>query len=61
MITEPEHANEIVQNGDADLVFLARELLRDPYWAFRHSVSWASRRPCRSSTSGPGERVIQPS
>ncbi|MEO6193772.1 MAG: NADH:flavin oxidoreductase/NADH oxidase [Thermoanaerobaculia bacterium] len=35
MITEPEQANEILQNGDADLVFLARELLRDPYWAFR--------------------------
>ncbi len=35
MITEPEQADEIVRNGDADLVFLARELLRDPYWAFR--------------------------
>ena len=35
MITEPEHANEIVRTGDADLVFLARELLRDPYWAFK--------------------------
>ncbi len=35
MITEPEHANEIIRNGDADLVFLAREMLRDPYWAFR--------------------------
>lgn len=32
MITEPEHAEEILQNGRADLVFLARELLRDPYW-----------------------------
>jgi 2,4-dienoyl-CoA reductase-like NADH-dependent reductase (Old Yellow Enzyme family) len=35
MITRPEHAGEIVKNGDADLVFLARELLRDPYWAFK--------------------------
>ena len=35
MITEPEQADEIVRNGDADLVLLARELLRDPYWAFR--------------------------
>ena len=35
LITEPEQANEILRNGDADLVFLARELLRDPYWAFR--------------------------
>lgn len=33
MITEPDHANEIITGGDADLVFLARELLRRPYWA----------------------------
>jgi 2,4-dienoyl-CoA reductase-like NADH-dependent reductase (Old Yellow Enzyme family) len=33
LITEPHHANEIVTAGDADLVFLARELLREPYWA----------------------------
>jgi 2,4-dienoyl-CoA reductase-like NADH-dependent reductase (Old Yellow Enzyme family) len=35
LITEPHHANEIIQNGDADLVFLARELLREPYWVFK--------------------------
>ena len=35
MITEARHANEIVQGGDADLVFLARELLREPYWALK--------------------------
>ncbi len=33
MITETAHANEIITGGDADLVFLARELLREPYWA----------------------------
>src|SRR5690606_15055537 len=33
LITQPTHADEIVRNGRADLVFLARELLRDPYWA----------------------------
>jgi len=32
MITEPHHANDIITGGDADLVFLGRELLRDPYW-----------------------------
>jgi NADPH2 dehydrogenase len=32
LITEPKQAEEILQNGRADLVFLARELLRDPYW-----------------------------
>ena len=31
-ITEPEQADAIIRNGEADLVLLARELLRDPYW-----------------------------
>ena len=35
LITEPQFANEIVTGGSADLVFLARELLRDPYWALK--------------------------
>lgn len=32
MITDPHQANAIVAEGQADLVFLAREMLRDPYW-----------------------------
>jgi 2,4-dienoyl-CoA reductase-like NADH-dependent reductase (Old Yellow Enzyme family) len=32
MITEPEQADRVIRDGQADLVFLARELLRDPYW-----------------------------
>jgi 2,4-dienoyl-CoA reductase-like NADH-dependent reductase (Old Yellow Enzyme family) len=32
MITDPAQANAIVAGGEADLVFLAREMLRDPYW-----------------------------
>ncbi|WLD91948.1 NADPH dehydrogenase NamA [Alkalihalobacillus sp. AL-G] len=35
MITSPLHAEEILQNERADLIFLARELLRDPYWPRR--------------------------
>ncbi|MBY0524936.1 MAG: NADH:flavin oxidoreductase/NADH oxidase [Gemmataceae bacterium] len=35
LITEARQANEIVTGGDADLVFLARELLREPYWAIK--------------------------
>jgi 2,4-dienoyl-CoA reductase-like NADH-dependent reductase (Old Yellow Enzyme family) len=35
LITETNHANEIVTGGDADLVFIARELLREPYWALK--------------------------
>lgn len=35
MITEAHHADEIITGGDANLVFLARELLREPYWALK--------------------------
>jgi hypothetical protein len=35
LITEARHANEIVTGGDADLVFIARELLRKPCWALK--------------------------
>lgn len=35
LITQPEQAEAILQVGDADLVLLARALLRDPYWALR--------------------------
>jgi 2,4-dienoyl-CoA reductase-like NADH-dependent reductase (Old Yellow Enzyme family) len=33
LITEAAQANEIVAEGKADMVLLAREMLRDPYWA----------------------------
>jgi 2,4-dienoyl-CoA reductase-like NADH-dependent reductase (Old Yellow Enzyme family) len=32
MITEPHQADGIVRAGQADMVLLAREFLRDPYW-----------------------------
>lgn len=32
MITEPEQANALVAEEKADMVFLARAMLRDPYW-----------------------------
>jgi 2,4-dienoyl-CoA reductase-like NADH-dependent reductase (Old Yellow Enzyme family) len=31
-ITQPKEADEIVRQGRADLVLLAREFLRDAYW-----------------------------
>jgi 2,4-dienoyl-CoA reductase-like NADH-dependent reductase (Old Yellow Enzyme family) len=46
MITQPDQANAIIRKGEADLVFLAREMLRDPYWplhaalALGHDVPW---------------------
>jgi 2,4-dienoyl-CoA reductase-like NADH-dependent reductase (Old Yellow Enzyme family) len=35
MITDPVQAETILRTGQADAVFLARELLRDPYWPRR--------------------------
>lgn len=35
MITEPEQADQIVKTEQADIVLLARELLRDPNWPLR--------------------------
>lgn len=35
LITSPVQAEEIVSSGRADAVFIARELLRDPYWPLR--------------------------
>ncbi len=35
MITEPMQADQIVRSGQADIVLLARELLRDPHWPVR--------------------------
>jgi len=35
MITAPEQADHVIRSGQADLVLLARELLRDPYWPLR--------------------------
>ena len=46
MITGPEQAEAIVREGRADLVLLARELLRNPRWpllaarALGHEVAW---------------------
>ncbi|MEK5070412.1 NADPH dehydrogenase NamA [Sporosarcina sp. FSL K6-1508] len=34
MITTGIQAEEILKNGRADMILLARELLRDPYWAY---------------------------
>lgn len=35
LITEAHMADEIITGGCADLVFLAREMLREPYWALQ--------------------------
>ena len=32
MITDPAQADHIVRSGQADMVMIARQMLRDPYW-----------------------------
>jgi 2,4-dienoyl-CoA reductase-like NADH-dependent reductase (Old Yellow Enzyme family) len=41
LITEPQQAEEILERGDADVIVLARAMLRDPYWALHaaHALS----------------------
>ncbi len=39
MITDPAQAQSIIANGQADMVFLAREMLRDPYWPRRAAAA----------------------
>lgn len=34
VITDPAQAQQIVESGEADIVLLAREMLRDPYWPY---------------------------
>jgi NADPH2 dehydrogenase len=40
-------AEEILQNERADLIFIARELLRDPYWP-------------KTAASHLGENIVAP-
>jgi 2,4-dienoyl-CoA reductase-like NADH-dependent reductase (Old Yellow Enzyme family) len=46
LITEPVQADEIIKNNQADMVLLAREFLRDPYFPLRaahvlgHEIKW---------------------
>jgi 2,4-dienoyl-CoA reductase-like NADH-dependent reductase (Old Yellow Enzyme family) len=46
LITTPEQANQIIETGQADIVLLAREMLRDSRFALRaahqlgHTVQW---------------------
>ncbi len=37
-ITEPPQAEEVIQDQHADLVMLAREMLRDPYWPYHAAL-----------------------
>lgn len=43
-ITEPEQADEIVRNGQADLIMLAHAMLGEPHWAYNAAKSLGIKR-----------------
>jgi 2,4-dienoyl-CoA reductase-like NADH-dependent reductase (Old Yellow Enzyme family) len=63
LITAPAQADQVIRNDQADLVLLAREMLRDPYWPLHaaqelgQSAPWP-RQYLRAAPSGTPERVL---
>lgn len=61
LITSPQQADHIVRSGQADLVLLGREILRDPYWplhaaqALGQATYWP-RQYLRAAPAGSVER-----
>jgi 2,4-dienoyl-CoA reductase-like NADH-dependent reductase (Old Yellow Enzyme family) len=62
LISDPAQANDIVAQGEADLVLLGREFLRDPYWpvhaaaALGEPASWPIQY-LRAAPQGSPERT----
>ncbi|MHB8541313.1 MAG: NADH:flavin oxidoreductase/NADH oxidase [Candidatus Acidiferrales bacterium] len=69
MITEPVQADHIIRTGQADIVVLAREMLRNPYWPLRaarelgQDASWPAQylraAPQKSPMREPAERAVE--
>ena len=65
MITAPVQADQIIRNDQADIVLLAREMLRDPYWPLHAAqelgqVAPWPRQYLRAAPSGTPERMATP-
>ncbi len=76
VITEAEQADQIITSGAADLVLLAREMLREPYWALKaqqllgeepdwplaygYAVRRPRKEPLRNTAHGPASRHVPP-
>ena len=71
LITAPAQADQIIRNEDADMVLLAREMLRDPYWPLHAAqelgqvTPWPTQylraaardTPERTAPVAPGDRI----
>jgi 2,4-dienoyl-CoA reductase-like NADH-dependent reductase (Old Yellow Enzyme family) len=55
LIVKPEHAEEIVANGQADMVSLARAFLDDPHWGWHAAKALGAdvARPVQYARAGP--------
>ena len=58
VITTPEQADHVVRTGQADLVLLARELLRDPHFALRAARALGHDGPVAAAV--PSREVTRP-
>ena len=67
MITDAHQAEEIIRSGQADIVLLARQMLRDPYWPLHaaaqlgQSISWPAQylraAPAGTAARQPAEEI----
>lgn len=63
LITGPVQADHIIRSGQADVVLLAREMLRDPYWPLRaaRELGYPTTWPVQYLRAGPpGAEPRQP-
>jgi 2,4-dienoyl-CoA reductase-like NADH-dependent reductase (Old Yellow Enzyme family) len=65
MITAPAQADQIIRNDQADIVLLARQMLRDPYWPLHAAQELGQIAPwprqyLRAAPSGTPERTAAP-
>lgn len=64
MITAPAQADQIIRNDQANLVLLAREMLRDPYWPLhaaehlRQPITWPIQYLRASSTKPEARQSV---
>ncbi len=65
MITEADQADKIIRSGQADIVLLAREMLRDPYWPLHaaarlgKTVSWPVQYLRAAPSGTPARRPVE--
>src|SRR2546427_2527273 len=67
MLTEAHQAEQIIRSGQADIVLLARQMLRDPYWPLHaaaqlgQSISWPAQylraAPAGTKPRQPAEEI----